>query len=238
MENIFEGDEHSKKLRLQSWICAFQDAKVMEDESIRTYIGSIIEIIAGIRSQGWTKEDDEVISKILKTLTPQFKSVVQMIQLLISCTKYFTKETFLGRIEAIENKLRQSRELTRIETTFNALNIWPSLSRSTSARGDFASSNIFEEDRKIEGVALLVRRQKGGKKIFKCWTCDEYGHYASKCPKREKKYKGNIKPRKDRECFYEKEENDSDEQALRASDDEIGFVAIKEESLEKVALIS
>ena len=77
-----------------------------------------------------------------------------------------------------------------------------------------------------------------GKKIFKCWTCDEYGHYASKRPKREKMYKGNHKPIKDRECLYANEDNDSNEQALSASDDEIGFVAIKEEIIEKVALVS
>ena len=43
LENSFEGDEHSKKLRLQSWICAFQDTKMMKDESIRTYVGRILE---------------------------------------------------------------------------------------------------------------------------------------------------------------------------------------------------
>ena len=41
LENSFEGDKHSKKLRRQSWICVFQDAKIMEDESVRTYIGRI-----------------------------------------------------------------------------------------------------------------------------------------------------------------------------------------------------
>ena len=57
LENGFEGDGHSKKLRLQSWICAFQDAKMMEDESIRTFVGTISEINTSIRSQGGTKED-------------------------------------------------------------------------------------------------------------------------------------------------------------------------------------
>ena len=161
-----------------------------------------------------------------------------MIQLLMSYTKYFTKETLLGRLEAVENELRQSGELTRTKTTFSALNIRPSLSRSTSARGDFASSSRSEEDRKIEGVALLVRREKGCKKNFKCWSCDEYGHYASKCPKREKKYKGNHKPRKDRDCLYANEDNDSNEQALSSSDEEIGFMAIKEDILEEVDSIS
>jgi hypothetical protein len=76
LENSFEVDEHSKKLRLKNWICVFQDAKMMEDESIRTYIGRISEIIASIKAQGETKDDDEVICKILKTLTPLLKSTV------------------------------------------------------------------------------------------------------------------------------------------------------------------
>ena len=38
--------------------------------------------------------------------------------------------------------------------------------------------------------------------------------------------------------MYANVEDDSDEQAVSASDDEIGFVAIKEEILEKIALVS
>ena len=106
MENSFEGDEHSKNFRLQYWICAFQDAKMMEDEFLRTYIGRILEITIGIKAQGETKDDNEFLWKILKTLTLPFKSLVQMIQLLISCTKDFTKEKFLGRLEVVENELR------------------------------------------------------------------------------------------------------------------------------------
>ena len=51
--------------------------------------------------------------------------------------------------------------------------------------------------------------------------------------KQRKKYRGNFKPRRDRECLYANNEDDSDEQAVSASDDEIGFVAIKEESPKK-----
>ena len=113
-----------------------------------------------------------------------------MVKNFIFCTKDFTKEKFLGRLEIVENKIRQSRELTRIEIAFNVLNVWPNLSSSTSARGYFASSRRSKEDRKIEEVvSLLVRREKVGKKILKCWACDEYGHYAYKCSKRGKKYK-------------------------------------------------
>lgn len=55
--------------------------------------------------------------------------------------------------------------------------------------------------------------------------------------KERKKYKGNYKPRRDRECMYVNEEDEYDEQAVSVSDDEIEFVEIKEESPEKVALV-
>ena len=94
---------------------------------------------------------------------------------------------------------------------------------------DFASSSRSDEDRKIEeGVAFLVRREKDGKKIFKCWTCNEFGHYASKCPKRGRKYRGKFKPKRDRDCLYANEEDESDDQEISAIDDEIGFLDIKE----------
>ena len=62
-------------MRLHNWICAFQDAEMMEDESIKIYIGGISKIVVGIWSRGGTKEEDEVKWKILKILTPPFKQV-------------------------------------------------------------------------------------------------------------------------------------------------------------------
>ena len=72
--------------------------------------------------------------------------------------------------------------MTRVETTFSALNVQPSLSRSERANGDYASRNRSrsEEDRKIEeGISMFVRREPNGKKKFKCWTCNEFCHYIS-----------------------------------------------------------
>ena len=80
-----------------------------------------------------------------------------------------------------------------------------------------------------------MRREKYGKKISKCWTCDEFGHYVSKYPKREERYKGMFKPRRDRDrnYFYANEDEESDERDQNESDDELGFVAIKEDDLDK-----
>ena len=131
---------------------------------------------------------------------------------MISCTTNFTKETLLGRLEAAKFDLKQSGELAKVETTFSALSVKPGLAKSTIAQEDIASSSKTIEE-KIKGVvALLVKREKDGKNICKCWTCNEYGHYASKFPKRERKYKGRFRSRRPRNCLYanEEEEEESD----------------------------
>ena len=119
---------------------AFQDARMMEDESVRSHIGRISDIVAGITSLDGIKSDDEVIWKILKSMTPPFKIVTQMIQLMIPCTTKFTKETLLGRLEVAEFDLKQSGESTKVETAFSALNIKPGLARNTKTHEDIASS--------------------------------------------------------------------------------------------------
>ena len=79
------------------------------------------------------------------------------------------------------------------------------MSRSTSKHGDFVGSSRTRSnvDKKIEeGIP-------DGKNIFKCWTCNEFGHYASKCPKKEKKYKRKLNPRRPRSCLYVNEDEES-----------------------------
>ena len=103
---------------------------------------------------------------------------------MIPCTTNLNKETLLGKLETVEFDLKQSSELIKVETTFSALNIKLGLARDTKVLEDVASSRKSIEEKIQEGVALLVEREKDGNNIFKCWTCNEYGHYASKCPKR------------------------------------------------------
>ena len=84
-----------------------------------------------------------------------------MIQLVMPCTKNFTKETLIGRLESEKVDQRQFGDLARVETTLNTLNIWPNLTKSAPTHGDFASSKKYDEDKKIEeGITLPVRREK------------------------------------------------------------------------------
>ena len=78
----------------------------MEDEYVRSYVGRIFEIVARIISYGGSNEEDEVMWKIVKTLTPLFNQIAQLIWLVMPRTKDFTKENFLGRLESLEVEMR------------------------------------------------------------------------------------------------------------------------------------
>ena len=59
LEANYEGDTHAKRVRLQNLSCTFQDARMMEDEFVRSYVGIISKIIARIISHDGKKSDDE-----------------------------------------------------------------------------------------------------------------------------------------------------------------------------------
>ena len=133
--------------------------------------------------------------------------------------------------------------MAKVEIALSALDIKLGLARRKKPWGNIASSSRSIEEKIQEGVALLLEREKDGKNIFKCWTCNEYGHYASKCPKRERKFKARFKSIRSRNYLYANEEEDEEEFDQRKNEDELGFLAIKEEDLggeisEEIALIS
>ena len=73
-------------------------------------------------------------------------------------------------------------------------------------QGDFSRNNKTIEEKINEGVSLLVER--------------------------ENKFKGRFRSRRPRDFFYanEEEEEESDQSK---SEDELGFIAIKEDDLDK-----
>ena len=99
-----------------------------------------------------------------------------------------------------------------------------------------------EEDKNIDEVlALLMKREPEVETFFACWTCKELVHYSSSCPKRERKTKLRkpYKSRIPKDWLFVNEHDELDLKMVNfvdsddEEDDKIGFVVVKEESLEK-----
>ena len=118
--------------------------------------------------------------------------------------------------------------MASVETAFSPLNVKSGLTRNTSAQNDSASNSKNVDENIKEGVALIIEREVDGIFFF-----FEYGHYASKFPKRQNKYKRRFWSRRPRNCLYVNEEEEEDESDQSRSEDELGFVAIKEDDLDR-----
>ena len=66
----------------------------------------------------------------LESLTPPFNIITLMIKLMLPCTTNFTKETFLGRLEATKFDLKKLGELAKVEIAFSTLSVRPSLANA------------------------------------------------------------------------------------------------------------
>lgn len=64
-----------------------------------------------------------------------------MIEQVISCTPNFTREIFFARLQTSEMWIKQNRELPRVESSFSIQRDRPTLTRSATTIGDYASSS-------------------------------------------------------------------------------------------------
>lgn len=119
---------------------------------------------------------------------------------------------------------------------------------SNSSTGKTRSfvENLLSEEMEQDGFEALIARRfprgKGkykGKLPLKCFSCNKIGHIATRCPDNENKEKSNrfkSKAKKERYLAEGVTNNESED----SEDQEIAFVAIKEESqvISEMTLIS
>ena len=83
-------------------------------------------------------------------------------------------------------------------------------SRTRGFNGEMYFMILVDNFTRMMWVAFLKEKYEAFEKfkVFKSTVENEYGHYASKYPKREKKFKGRFRSRRRRKCLYANEEED------------------------------
>lgn len=67
----------------------------MKDEYVRSYIGRISGIVAGIKSYSGSKDEDEITWNILRNLTRPFRQIGKMIEQVMPCTEKLLERLYL-----------------------------------------------------------------------------------------------------------------------------------------------
>eukprot|EP00253_Pinus_taeda_P032353 PITA_32353 len=175
----YEGDDQVKRAKLQSLRIQYETLKMHNDESVANYFLCIDEIVNRMKNLGEEIKEVTLVEKVLRSLSSKFESKVSSIE---------------------EKQNLQSitmSQLHRILTTFEMRKGGPSDMREAafkaSRKREYNESGHTSEGEEESNFVKNLQWGSGrfrGKLPFKCFACGRVGHYAAKCPLKDKLDKG------------------------------------------------
>ena len=199
----YEGDDKVKREKLQTLRIQYENLRMHNDESVANYFLRVDEIVNCMKNLGEEIKEAIVVEKVLRSFSPRFESKVFAIE-----EKENLLNLTMSQLHGIPTayEMRKGGSSDRRESTFKA-----------SGKGDYDelghASEEEEESNFVKNLQRGTRRFKG-KFPFKCFACGSVGHYAAKCPHKDKTDKGkepvrwNKKQNVTKKSYYTHEDSD------------------------------
>eukprot|EP00253_Pinus_taeda_P023177 PITA_23177 len=171
----YEGDTQVKHAKLQSLRIQYETLKMYNDESIVSYFLHIDEIVNCMKNLGEEIKEVTLFEKILRSLSAKFESKVSAIEEKQDL-QTITMTQLHGTLTAFEMRKRGPSDMR--EVAFKA-----SGKEELNQSGHISEGE--EEANFFKNLQWGSRRFRG-KLPFKCFSCGRVGHYAAKCPHKDK----------------------------------------------------
>eukprot|EP00253_Pinus_taeda_P003723 PITA_03723 len=197
----YEGDEQVKRAKLQTLRIQYETLKMNNDESLANYFLRVDEVVNCMKILGEEIKEAIVVEKVLRSLSPKFESKVSAIEEKENL-RIITMSQLHGILTSYE--MRKGGPSDRREAAFKA-----------SGKGEYyEASHIPEEEEEESNFVKNLQRGSGrfrGKLPFKCFACGRVGHYATKCPYKDKgkePARWNNKQGANKKSYYTHEDSD------------------------------
>lgn len=168
--------EEIQKAKVDSLRGKFDEMRMQEGENIEQYSKRIKDVVNSIKSVGGKLEEDDVVSKILRTLLPQYAIRVSAIQELRSLgIVSVSLDSLIGKLTAFELR-NYDNSVPKIDVAFKACMISAPTRRrketgnnSTIRTGhSHECDNLLSKEREQDEIeALLARILPSGKGSIK-----------------------------------------------------------------------
>lgn len=170
---IYKGVEKVQKVRLQTLRRQFELLQMEKSESISDYFSRTLALVNQMKANGETIGDQQIVEKILRTLTLQFEYIVTSIEESRDLS-ILTVDELIGSLQMHEQRLKEKSKI--VEEALQSQLVLPDEKKNLS------------NQRKDKRWQEKHSGQRKDKSHIQCFNCKKYGHYQSDC--RSKKIGG------------------------------------------------
>ncbi|GJS33129.1 zinc finger, CCHC-type containing protein [Tanacetum coccineum] len=184
------GEERVQQARLQTLKSDFEMLHMKEDETIDTFTEKLTTLVNKAASLGHTIEDSVVVRKLLNAVPDKFLQIVASIEQYSDLDEMSVDEA-IGRLKTFEEriKVKKGRAFEDQDKLLFAKHNDNGQRHhyDNQGRGRYIPPhNRNRDDNTQHGKEEAMKKPRDFSNV-KCYNCNEYGHYASHCRKRDQR---------------------------------------------------
>lgn len=197
LSTSFEGNTRVKGMKLQGLRRDFETLQMKPEENIQTFLTKVQDVVNQMKVYGDTVSDQTVVSKVLRSLNPDFDHVVAAIEESKDLANYSFAE-LTGSLQTHESRLKKREESVGEQAFYVRGEVVRGRGRS---RGSFARGRRGRGSSSRGGSTTGESNSRGGRNIdssdcdssdefkkgVRCYNCNKMGHYKSECQEPNKR---------------------------------------------------
>ncbi|GAU37412.1 hypothetical protein TSUD_361170 [Trifolium subterraneum] len=192
LQKSYGGDAKVKKVKLQALKRQFELLEMKNDEAVAEYFTRMETLTNQMKNCGSTLSEEEMVEKVLRTLTHKFDHIVVTIEQTRDLSE-IKMEDLQSTLEAHELKHGERNHgkedeqalFVKFKKYQDEKKKWQN--KKGSKKGKESVEEKPESSKKEGG-----QKTKKDKSTIQCYNCNKYGHYASECKAPKKKKRQNT----------------------------------------------